>query len=1271
MVVDPGALMHIGASQSGTIFMVPTGTQNQQLNSAINTAVVGAFTPNALNYVGIDYTRFIDPTTDAQVYIWDPTNKSETTLVAPRAQILEFEIVISTSVWPANVLPIAIVTTDAGNNVVSITDSRWLLFRLGTGGTNPNPFFIYPWIDGRAENPVSSSSDSIDPFFGGDKQLLTLKDWMNSIMSALLEIKGTTYWYSLGSGGSIANLREDLGMTVVTGAGSIANGVLPNTIPVLTTTGNTASSNQLSSLASTVGITAGQVIMGNGIPTGTTVLSILGSTVTMSASATETLTGQSVAFYSPTSVTAPGQVNWDQGIFLDVIGSNLSYEFLPNPSSSDIQLANDQVAYVNLVRGQTIIPNLIFTNGSAVVQSVGSISWTGPLQAGDFVRLISDTDTLYYKILSVDSLSQVTLTIPYAGITTSASGVQAVYAFGSYAHSPTAQISDRYIHIANRNAVPTNGNTWWFLLREDNGSSVATVYVRFIGQELKNGDTNLVGDGFPEEVLQYIGSPAEYVSAPNYTNALIPGSVPQETNLTFGPNPAATTTIVSGQYFYIDSSGDNRKYYVWFKVNGVGTDPAPAADRTAIEVDILSTSTNAQVATAVVNSLNATPFDDFDAVTDISPNQNRVTVTNSSAGTSALPTAQTTSGLVVTNVQTGTGVGNAIIHDGDNLTLAIKELDKEFALILANANNPDYDEPLFIIPGIPANSNQLTGPISSGTDITLPLNSRQAETAQVYIVGKGALQLFLNGQYLNLSTASSPITAPMFSYHMSDGSFPSTINLTGSLKGGLAVEYTPASNVNLADIKFIMTVGAVGTKTGTLVAKVRTNSAGIPSGTILGTSNTFPVTSLVNPTATTVTFTFGTTVALTAGTPYWFTLETDSTYQAADGAGGAVVEVEDTNVTTPVVTPVTIISNTGVTNGTGYTIGDNTHGIIAGPWFVAGQTAKITSLQASLSYTSGTGNVIGDLYSVVQDNIANDPVLTFIESSTAINSTTLPATALNPALTTFTFSGVNTLTSGTTYAVIFRSSNQATSNFQFNNRITSTPAGSEGLMYKNFGTDNLFHASVASTNPNVYSGDVDVIATGNQTTNVGEYPIATYSGSVWTAQTTPTPPVELDIATTGSNGDWTEVGGPNTFSNQIQINRNLVIGDELTFRIESGGGASQGAAGPPGPSGPAGPSGAGPGGPAPIGTYSGIVTVLTSNCIMKADCSAGTTTFTLPSASSMAGRIFYFTKIDATGNAMTVAAAGADTINGLASQTTNTQYDSFMLVSDGTTWSML
>lgn len=134
VLVDPGAVFHIAASQSGTVLMVPAGTAPQQLNSATNTNVTGAFSPNATNYVGLDYTRFLDPTTSAEVYKWDPTSDVETTLIAPRAAILEFTLNVSTTVWPTNFLPIAIVTTDAGNNVTSVTDSRWLLFRLGTGG---------------------------------------------------------------------------------------------------------------------------------------------------------------------------------------------------------------------------------------------------------------------------------------------------------------------------------------------------------------------------------------------------------------------------------------------------------------------------------------------------------------------------------------------------------------------------------------------------------------------------------------------------------------------------------------------------------------------------------------------------------------------------------------------------------------------------------------------------------------------------------------------------------------------------------------------------------------------------------------------------------------------------------------------------------------------------------------------------------------------------------------------------------------------------------
>jgi len=38
---------------------------------------------------------------------------------------------------------------------------------------------------------------------------------------------------------------------------------------------------------------------------------------------------------------------------------------------------------------------------------------TGSLQAGDFIKLASDTDAKYYEIQSVNSLNQVTLTVSY------------------------------------------------------------------------------------------------------------------------------------------------------------------------------------------------------------------------------------------------------------------------------------------------------------------------------------------------------------------------------------------------------------------------------------------------------------------------------------------------------------------------------------------------------------------------------------------------------------------------------------------------------------------------------------------------------------------------------------------------------------------------------------------------------------------------------------------------------------------------------------------
>ena len=660
--VDPGAVFHINASQSGTVLMVPPGTPNQQLNAATNTNIVGSFVPNSVNYVTLDYIRFLDPSTTAQFYLWNPTSDTETTINAPSAQIMTYVINISTSTPTSNLLPIATVVTDGGNNVVSITDDRWLLFRLGTGGLNPNPYFQFPWPETQVENPITASGATPeDPFYGGDKGIYCLKDWMNAVMTLLQQIEGTNFWYSgVGASGSLAYLREDLGNTVVTSAGNISHGIIPNSTPILATTGNiTVGSDQLTSLASTAGLINGLYIVGTGIPTGTTEVGApSGSTVTMSENATLNATGLGISFYSPSVITAAGQINWDQPIVLDIIGSSLSYVLASNVSTTDITLADDQVAYILLTRDKAIVPNLIFVNGSHTVVSVGSTSWTTLLEAGDFVKLASDTHSGYYKIQSVDSTSQVTLVDVFAESSTGAIGAQAQYAFGNYYASPTPSGDPRAIQITSRETVPINSNVFWLFLREDNGGSQARVYVRFLGLELTQGTDLPVSDTVPTQLLQYIGSPIESASKPQYVSALNPGSVPQITLLSFG----AESTIAQSSYFFINSSANARQYYVWFNENGGGADPNPGVQYTAVPVALTTGMTAAQVATAVTNALNSTVAQDFNAVQQSGPNTNEVLVTNTSAGTStAASNFNVGSPFAITIDQSGTGTGNTFI----------------------------------------------------------------------------------------------------------------------------------------------------------------------------------------------------------------------------------------------------------------------------------------------------------------------------------------------------------------------------------------------------------------------------------------------------------------------------------------------------------------------------------------------------------------------------------------------------------------------------------
>jgi hypothetical protein len=800
LIVENGAIFHGKSNVSGTFFVVPDGTDNEVLNSTVNEIVEGSFTPNALNYIGLEYTRDVDDTTLSQVYLWNPTTDNEFTKTLPLAQVLNYKVVISSSVFASNVLPISIVETDSSNNVISVRDQRPMLFRLGTAGENtPNPNYEYPWTDGRLENPWQSSSSS-SPFRGGDKQIGTEKEWKDAIMTELKILKGTPHWYDLLINLSLDNLFFDLANLQMTGRGSLFH-------------------------------------------------------------------DESVA----------GQINWDRDFYFKSIGSRVQYRVLANISSNHISLADGEVAYLDLNRDAEITPNLIFINGSPTVSSVGAVSWTSNVSAGDFIKVASAEKSKNYQIQSIDSVSQVTLTVNYQEASTGSAGEQAVYSWGWYETSASPS-TKRHIKIANREDVPFDGDAYWILFRDDNGSSVAKVYVRTSGGpgELEQGESVEISDNTAKAVLDYIGSRSESDRSPSYSGSV---GVKEVTQVEFDDQDK----MASGQYWLIESA-NGTQYYTYYTFNGVGVDPA-ILGRTAIPVDLSVSGDTGEVIAqktqteinAIINfsatvsgnvvtiedANNGTPVDasngnmtgafyisvptegdistkfnqqnyntvegenltrraarltammadkaqdktigfneDYKVcVKSTSSSNQQLTFGNSDEdGNSTTPylnlgmVSSSNNGIITLNNGPVTLASNQVAYfevdrnasmaiDLSDLTissLASCPLNENIFIFayrltdetvwlwngqeLIDGDNPSrsgmseilaanaYDEPINIISGIPSSDNELTGPISSGTLITLPTDSRDSDNVQGYVVGKGVLELALNGQQLRLDT---------------------------------------------------------------------------------------------------------------------------------------------------------------------------------------------------------------------------------------------------------------------------------------------------------------------------------------------------------------------------------------------------------------------------------------------------------------------------------------------------------------------------------------
>ena len=189
--VAGGALLHPTASDAGTIFSPAVGRVLETLNTT-NPRVSGNFAAGAVNYVGVDLRRAADAGTVDLVQFIDADTNLEEPETVPLARTLDYVFVVSTQDFTAQVgvCPVAKVTTDAANNVLSVIDARDGMFRLGSGGSAPDPLAVYGWPGGRTE--VGDDSD----FTAGDKAISSFRDWLAAAMSRLWEVGGGEHWYS-------------------------------------------------------------------------------------------------------------------------------------------------------------------------------------------------------------------------------------------------------------------------------------------------------------------------------------------------------------------------------------------------------------------------------------------------------------------------------------------------------------------------------------------------------------------------------------------------------------------------------------------------------------------------------------------------------------------------------------------------------------------------------------------------------------------------------------------------------------------------------------------------------------------------------------------------------------------------------------------------------------------------------------------------------------------------------------------------------------------
>lgn len=200
--LSDAVVFHPESTTQAAGFYVYSGTEKDSAPS---------LSAGATNYIEADFS--LESGAKDIRALWDQGANSgsggEYTQSMETALNLALTITSNVSGFTSGKVPLYKVVTNEYNVATQITDCRPMFFRLGSGGSSPDPSKSFSWptkpdsAHARLETSVSATqANSVNlPFQGGDKNLATFKDWMDAVMTSLKEIKGTPYWYQAGNGG--------------------------------------------------------------------------------------------------------------------------------------------------------------------------------------------------------------------------------------------------------------------------------------------------------------------------------------------------------------------------------------------------------------------------------------------------------------------------------------------------------------------------------------------------------------------------------------------------------------------------------------------------------------------------------------------------------------------------------------------------------------------------------------------------------------------------------------------------------------------------------------------------------------------------------------------------------------------------------------------------------------------------------------------------------------------------------------------------------------